>query len=168
MHGVIEWIPKFICWSPKAHTPSTTVFGGWVFREAIRVKWVDKGGGHFDGISVLKRRGRDTRVLSAMLEYSQKAVICKPGIKLSPELNHAGTLILHFPESRIVKSKCLLFKKNFFFNYFWKDGDTSQNSNGWPVILSMIDYFIIKLLIIQIHKYILLCAFMISRLVKWK
>ena len=72
-----------------------------------------------DGMSALIRRGRDTRVLSAMLEYSQKAVICKPGIKLSPELNHAGTVVLDFPASRTVKSKYLLFKKKFFFfNYF--------------------------------------------------
>lgn len=89
--------------------------------------------------------------------------------KASPELNKLTPWFWTFQPPGLWKvNVCCLKQKHFFFNYFWKDGDSGQNSNGWPVMLSIFDYFIIKCLIIQIHKYVLLCTFTILRLVKCK
>lgn len=48
----------------------------------------------------------------AILEYSKKAAVHKPGSGLSPDTISAGDLILYYPASRTVKKKkkCLLSK----------------------------------------------------------
>lgn len=47
-----------------------------------------------DEISVLSRRGRETRALSAMWGPREKPAICEPERKLSPKTESAGTLSL--------------------------------------------------------------------------
>lgn len=39
-----------------------------------------------------------------------KAAICKQERELSPEPDHAATLVLDFPASRTLKNECLSFK----------------------------------------------------------
>ena len=41
--------------------------------------------------------------LANMWGYRKKAAICKPGRELSPDAESAGTFILDFPPSRIVR-----------------------------------------------------------------
>jgi len=46
------------------------------------------------GLMPLKEETGEMMIpLSTMLRYSEKGSLCKPGRQLSPELNHADTLI---------------------------------------------------------------------------
>ena len=90
----------------------------WCFRkpefwEMIRVRSGHEGG-PCDGISVLIRRGRDTRIrlfsLSVLWGHSELAAICKPW---NPVRRH---LSLGFPVSR---DKCLWFKSPICSVLLW-------------------------------------------------
>lgn len=55
-------------------------------------------------------------LLAILWGYSKKVGICQLGRGLSLEPHHTGTLISDVPASRIVKTKCLLFKLPSLWN----------------------------------------------------
>ena len=89
-----------------------------------------------DGISALIRRERDTRAffLSTMWKHSKKADVCKPGIELLPEPDHAGTLISDFQPPELWENKYLLVKPpSLWYFVMAVQGDQEQGSLSWPV-----------------------------------
>lgn len=60
---------------------------------------------------VFFKRREDKRGFSfSQKGYSKKAAICAHQNRLSPETDHAGTLISGFPDLRTLRNKYLLFK----------------------------------------------------------
>lgn len=65
-----------------------------------------------DGISVLIWRGGETRAVSLSIVWGhrEKAVVCKPGRRISSGIKPACTSILDFSAFRTMKTTYLLFK----------------------------------------------------------
>lgn len=61
-------------------------------------------------MSVLVRRGRQTRLTGSLSTSEDTEVISKPGSWTSADAELAATLIWDFPASRIVKNKSLRLK----------------------------------------------------------
>ena len=95
-------------------TNSMTVFEERAFTEIIKVKWGHKSSGI---ISILKRRGCETRALSLSActqrtkvtwGHSEKVAVYNPGKEPSPGTNHTGTLLLNFQSPKLWENKFLL------------------------------------------------------------
>ena len=96
--------PKFICWKPS---PPVWYVWRWGLLEVIR-SW---GWSPHDRISALI--GRDKWELASSLSpscwgYNEKMILSKTRKRASPDNRSAGTLILDFLASGILRSKCLL------------------------------------------------------------
>ena len=95
--------PEFICWNSF---PDVMVLGGSALVGGLGcMSWP-----FTNGISTLIRdmRGLASSLLSTMWGHSKKAAVCKAGRRLSPEGDHAGSLIPDLLASRTVRNKFLL------------------------------------------------------------
>ena len=61
-------------------------------------------------VPLLKEEEAPQLSLSMMCEHRKKAAVCKVGIELSLEPDHAGTLISDFQPPELQENKFLLFK----------------------------------------------------------
>ena len=81
------------------------------------------------GISaIIKETQESSLIPSLMWGHSEKMATYEPGKELSPDTNTGGTLILDFPVSRTVRSKCFLFKSPslWYFCYNSLNGLTQE------------------------------------------
>ena len=96
-------------------TPKVTVLGGGAFG-----RWLGhEGTALMNEISALiKGTPESSLIPSAMWGHSKKTAIYEPGSGPSPDTEAAGTLILDFPDSRMVKSKFLLLINYLVYGNF--------------------------------------------------
>ena len=70
-----------------------------------------------DKISVLPKRGSELSFLSTIWRHNEKIAICKPARGFSPELVHAGTLVLDFQSPELWDVKFLVFESHSLWHF---------------------------------------------------
>ena len=107
--------PQFFC---RSHNPQCDGIWRWGLWVIIGLWWGHERAGLHDGINVLVRRdiGEFAVPLSPChVSTSWDGSHHKPGKRLSPELNHAGTLISDIQPPKLREIRCLRPLSQWYF-----------------------------------------------------
>lgn len=130
-YGLNCFLQKFVCWHPNPQCDSIweiKLLGGEGLDEVMRMEplWWDQ--------CPYKKRKRCQGFLSPS---SEKGAINKPGRGPSSRTESAGTLVLDFSASRMLRNKYLLFKPPnlwYFVIAPWADWDRSLKFTSLELI----------------------------------
>lgn len=121
-----------------------------------------------EGISALAGRSTRKLVLSvcacagkAMWAHSKKAAICKPEKELSPEPDHASTLILNFQPPRLWENKFLLGKPPGLWHFL--TAAREEECNYFTLLHKLFQLWSVSWLLCVWFCFILFCFFFSPR-----